>query len=166
MKRFLSLTCALFGLGAAPVVPAQPLDYDQLILLDAESLAETGIREAYERILPSLKKYVHQPARIEELIDSGAPAYAVRSPAARYDIYSEKTPQEQSWANATFALFDIVNRQLVNRSHKFYAISAGNELGGMFLTEVQYRAATKSLKNKSDWPYIPDRDAPWYGQPH
>lgn len=166
MKRFLSFICALVGLGGAPVVQAQPLDYEQLILLDAESLAETGIKEAYERVLPSLRKYVLQPAPIEELIDGDAPTYAVRSLGISYDIYSSKTSQEQSWANATFALFYFVNRQLANQSHKFYAINGGNDLGGMFLTEVQYRAAMASLKKKSDWPYIPNQDAPWYGQPH
>ena len=34
------------------------LDYDQWIILDAEDLAETGIAEAYEGLLPVLRKYV------------------------------------------------------------------------------------------------------------
>ncbi len=45
------------------------LDYDQWIHLDAENLAETGIAEAYERLLRELVKYVPQPAMVEEVID-------------------------------------------------------------------------------------------------
>jgi hypothetical protein len=46
------------------------LDYEQLILLDAENLAEAGIREAYESLLPELRKYVPQPAQVDEVIDN------------------------------------------------------------------------------------------------
>ena len=46
------------------------LDYDQLVFLDAENLAEAGMREAYESLLPELQKYVPQPAQVEELIDN------------------------------------------------------------------------------------------------
>lgn len=166
MKRFLSFICALLGLGVAPLVQAAPLDYDQLILLDAESLAETGIKEAYERVLPALRKYVAQHAPLEELIDRDTPAYAVRALGTRHEIYSPGTSQEQSWANATFVLFYLVNRQLADQLPKFYAINSGNDLGGMFLTDTQYQAAMASLKTKSDWPYIPTQDAPWYGKPH
>lgn len=77
----------------------------------------------------------------------------------------EKT-QEQSWSNATYALFDIVNRQLTHTRYKFYAVNGGNELGGMFLTLDQYKAAVAALRKKTYWPYIPDRTAPWYGQSH
>ena len=166
MKRFLSFVCALLGLGVSPVLQAQPLDYEQLILLDAESLAETGIKEAYERLLPALRKYVDQPAPLEELIDRNAPAYAVRALGTSHEIFSPETSQERSWANATFVLFHLVNRQLADQSPKFYAINSGNDLGGMFLTDVQYQAAKASLKEKSDWPYLPTQDAPWYGKPH
>jgi hypothetical protein len=41
------------------------LDYDQLILLDAEDLAEAGILKAYESLLPELRKYVPRPAEVE-----------------------------------------------------------------------------------------------------
>ena len=40
------------------------LDYDKLIFLDAEALAEGGIREAYTSILPHLKEYVAEPAEV------------------------------------------------------------------------------------------------------
>ena len=48
------------------------LDYDRWIPLDAESLAEKGIGSAYESLLPELRRYVAQPAPIEEMIDDGA----------------------------------------------------------------------------------------------
>lgn len=54
------------------------LDYERLIQLDAENLAATGIGEAYLKMLPELQKYVSQPARVEELIDSDLPRYAIR----------------------------------------------------------------------------------------
>lgn len=54
------------------------LDYDRWIHLDAEDLAETGIREAYEALLPELRKYAPQPAHVEEVIDSETPSYSVR----------------------------------------------------------------------------------------
>lgn len=166
MKPLLLLFCVLLGVSAATVAPAQSLDYEQLILLDAETLAETGIKEAYARVLPSLKKYGLQPGPIEELINNDAPTYAVRAGGKRYEIYSAKSLEAQSWGNATFALFSIVNRQLANHSHKFYAFNSGNDLGGMFLSEAQYQAAIRSIKRKSDWPYIPTQVRPWYGQPH
>lgn len=34
----------------------------------------------------------------------------------------------------------------------FSPINGGNDLGGMFLTEVQARAAREGLSNKGDWP--------------
>lgn len=166
MKRLIAFISAIVGFGGAPDGHTHPLDYDKLVWLDAEALAETGVREAYERLLPSLTKYVSKPVKVEEIIDSNAPSYAITAGGIRYEIYSPKTSQEQSWANATYALFDIVNRQLVTMPYKLYAINGGNDLGGMFLTNDQYKAAVASLKKKTDWPYIPNQKAPWFGQPH
>src|SRR5438132_1519807 len=112
------------------------LDYDRWIHLDAEELAETGIGEAYESFLPELRKYVQQPARIEELIDSDAPRYSVQCGAKEFVIYEPELDDEGggSWGRATYAFFAIVNDQLSNSEYRFYAINNGNELGGMFLT--------------------------------
>ncbi|HTE40988.1 MAG TPA: hypothetical protein VK629_09160 [Steroidobacteraceae bacterium] len=33
------------------------LNYDDLIVLDAEDLAETGIKTAYDQLLPALNRY-------------------------------------------------------------------------------------------------------------
>jgi hypothetical protein len=64
------------------------------------------------------------------------------------------------------ALFSIVNAQLKNSTHRFYAINGGNDLFGMFLTPAEATAAQKSLPNKSDWPYLPKDEDEWYGQYH
>jgi hypothetical protein len=50
-------------------------------------------------------------------------------------------------ANATYALFSIVNTQLAGSPCRFYAINGGNELGGMFLTPEQCEAAKKTASS-------------------
>jgi hypothetical protein len=74
--------------------------------------------------------------------------------------------EDESWGKATYALFSIVNAQLAGSPYRFYAINGGNDLGGMFLTLEEYEAAKRSLKRKSDWPYLPTDEPPDYGQPH
>jgi hypothetical protein len=144
------------------------LDYDQMILLDAEALAEGGIGEAYQSLLPKLRRFVSQPVEIEEVIEDNASRYAVRYRDREYNIYSPgfEDREGQSWGRATHALFSIVNDELVNSEHLFYAINSGNDLGGMFLTPEECEAAQKSLSGKTDWPYLPTLDHPWYGQHH
>jgi len=104
------------------------LDYDQLILLDAENLAEAGIREAYESLLPELRKYVPRPAEVEEVIDNDGGRYAVKSGTREFVIYAPELHDEggESWGRATVAFFTIVNDQPANSQHRFYAINGGN----------------------------------------
>src|SRR5262245_3589275 len=90
---------------------AADLNYDELIPLDAEALAEGGVKAAYEELLPHLKKYVAAPAAVSERNDHDAPSYAVTCLGTEYPIYA-KGDEDESWGRATFALFDIVNRQL------------------------------------------------------
>jgi len=144
------------------------LDYDQMVMLDAESLAETGIREAYEELQPTLARFVPNPAPIEEVEDSEQPAYAVRSQGVEYVVYRPglSDSEGQAWGRATFAFFDIVNRQLAGSTHRFYAINGGNDLGGVFLTESKCDMARRSLPRRTDWPYIPTEEEPWFGQFH
>jgi hypothetical protein len=54
------------------------LDYDKILLLDAEDLAEAGIKKAYESALPVLRQYISDPAQVQEVIDNDAPSYIVR----------------------------------------------------------------------------------------
>ena len=97
-----------------------------------------------------------------------APSYIIRSLGKEYPIYSPdlEEGEGQSWGRATYTLFSIINEQMSQSSHRFYAINGGNDLGGIFLTPDKCEAAIKSLENKSDWPYIPANEHPWYGQHH
>ena len=54
------------------------LDYDRLLFLDAETLAEAGIKRTYESIVKDLGHYVPEPAQIQEVINNDAPSYVVR----------------------------------------------------------------------------------------
>jgi len=144
------------------------LDYGQMIILDAESLAEDGIGEAYKELLPKLREFVKEPAEVEELENPDRPSYSVRSQGVEYPIYAPEfaDAEGQSWGRATYAFFRIVNQQLEHSSRRFYAINSANELGGMFLTESESEAARLSLPKKTDWPYIPTNVGPWFGQSH
>jgi hypothetical protein len=144
------------------------LNYDDLVLLDAEDLAEEGIGQAYESLLPKLRKYVQQPARIEEVTDNDAPSYSVKCGGREFVIYDPEVDDESgsSWGRATYAFFTIVNDQLASSMYRFYAINDGNDLGGMFLTPAQAEAAQKAIANNKDWPYIPKNEQPWYGKYH
>lgn len=139
-----------------------------MVLLDAEDLAEAGILEAYESLLPELKKYVPQPALVEEVIDHHGGRYAVKSGAVEYVIYAPDLDDQrgESWGRATVAFFTIINDQLAQSQYRFYAINGGNDLGGMFLTPSQAEAAQKALSSKTDWPYFPKDELDWYGQYH
>ena len=141
------------------------LDYDRLIQLDAEDLAETGIAEAYQEFLPELRKYVPEPAKVEELSDHDAPRYSVKCRGREFLIYGPGD-EDESWGRATFAFFTLVNDQLAHSEYRLYAINGGNDLGGMFLTPAQALAAREGLPNKGDWPYLPDNVPPYYGEPH
>jgi hypothetical protein len=151
---------------SATALCSYSLDYDSLILLDAEELAEQGILDAYERVLPELRKYADVPLRIEETMDNDLPSYSVRANGRAYVVYSAETEGTEgaSWGRATAALFAIVNEQLEGSKVRFYAIGGGNDLGGMFLAPEQAQAAQAGLARKSDWPYIPNQIEPYYGQ--
>jgi hypothetical protein len=141
------------------------LDYDKMLVLDAETLAESGIKEAYQSILTVLRQYVSQPAEVQEILDDDAPSYIVTCGGQEYVICSPDE-QEESWGRATHAFFKIINDQLAKSEYRLYAINGGNDLGGMFLTQIECEAARKSLPRKQDWPYLPTLEPPWYGQYH
>lgn len=144
------------------------LNYDEMVLLDAEDLAEMGIEKAYKALLPKLRQFVQEPTEVEDVTEINAPTYSVRSLGKEYKIYSPdlEDGDDQSWGRATYAFFSIINEQMSHANYRFYAINSGNDLGGMFLTPTECEAAIKSLENKTDWPYIPTNAHPWYGQPH
>lgn len=136
------------GPWSSPCGPVLALDDEHLMLLDAEALAETGIKEAYEGLQATLKQYVAAPLPVEEQIDSVNARYTVTAGDIRYLIFSDTTPEADSWGNATYALFCIVNQQLAHSPYRFYAVNAGNDLGGLFLTQAQYQSAIASLKKR------------------
>jgi hypothetical protein len=162
---FVALMASCCVVFAGVPCMAFDLNYDHLVPLDAEALAETGIKSAYQELIPALKKHIASPAPITEQIDSDAPSYSVVCQGVTYHIYGPGD-HEQSWGKAAFALFDIVNRQLANTRYRLFAISGGHELGGILLTVEEAQAARKSIKARSDWPYLPASEAPWYGMYH
>jgi hypothetical protein len=144
------LLVSLLGLRPAAAVE---LNYDELVHLDAEDLAETGMKHAYDALLPALKRYVATPATLDELIDPDVPSYRVRCQSVEYLIYDYSARNDAevvSWGRATVAFFSIVNRQLAGTKYRFFAFNSGNDLGGMFLTVEQAEAARKSLPRRTD----------------
>ena len=146
----------------------QQLDYEKMILLDAEDLAEQGIDQAYQRVLPELAKYVTHPVELTEIMDTDLPSYKIRCNGQEYLIYSAEEPdtERESWGRAAYAFFHVVNKQLVGTGVQLYAINNGNDLGGLFLTPEEAKSAQEVILRKTDWPYIPEPDEPWYGQFH
>ncbi len=144
------------------------VDYDKMISLDAEELAEAGIKRAYGSIVPLFREYASEPAEVLEAVDNDAPSYSVKCNGLEYLIYAPALLDNEgrSWGRAAHALFKIVNDQLMKSEYRLYAINGGNELGGMFLTQSDCELARRSLPRKEDWPYLPTLEHPWYGQLH
>ncbi len=167
MKKVIAVT--FIGLVATTAMASNgTLNYDKMIILDAEALSETGIKDAYENIKPILEHHVVKPAEVIDEIHNELPSYRVSCSGITYDIYSPTLPNShgEAWGRATYALFSIINSQLKDSSVKFYAINGGNELGGIFLTNKEVNEAKKNLMKKTDWPYLPTLEHPWYGLPH
>jgi|SRR5580700_131031 hypothetical protein len=129
------------------------LDYDKMLFLDAEDLAEAGIKEAYQSMMRALGQYVSEPTEVQEVVDNKAPSYVVKCAGLEYVIYSPALPdvEGRSWGRAAHAFFKIVNDQLTKSEYRLYAINGGNDLGGMFLTQSEREAARESLPRKEDW---------------
>jgi hypothetical protein len=144
------------------------LNYSDAFHLDAEALAEGGIAEAYESLSTALRRFVKCPEAVEEKLDNDLPSYSVSCGSMQFCIYGPDFDEGagESWGRATVALFAIVNDQLKDSSHRFYAINGGNDLFGIFLTPQEAAAAQRSLHNKTDWPYIPQDGNEWFGQYH
>ncbi len=142
------------------------IDYDKAIHLDAEELAEQGIADAYTKLLPELKHHVYAPLVVREYLNSDLPSYEIAAGSLHYQIYPSPHggDEYESWGNATYALFAIVNAQLQHSSVRFYAINSGNDLFGIFLTPAEAKRVRHSLARRQDWPYLPTDAPPWFGQ--
>lgn len=157
---------ALFTLGKRPgATDVDPLDYDQVVQLDAEDLAEQGILTAYEALLPRLRRYVASPVEITEEIDNDAATYSVSAGNRKFEIWEPGAKNENGWERATVAFFELVNSNLTASAYKFYALYGGNDLSGIFLTGEQFAAARRAIKEASNWPWLPVNDPPHYGYP-
>jgi hypothetical protein len=151
--------------GAAP----RGLDYKLLVHLDAEKLAKEGIGGAYQQLLPRLRAFVSRPLEVTDLLaDQTLPSSASRSGGDRHVTYSPSAAGDdpESWGRATYAFFQCVNAQLAQAPVRLYAIKAGNDLGGLFLTPAQAESACKALGQREEWPYLPEAQGPWYGRFH
>lgn len=143
------------------------LDYDDMIHLDAEDLAEGGIVKAYQEMAYLLRAYVPNPEPVTEELDDDVGSYAVFHRGIEYSIYHPALGNEDnSWGNATYAFFQIVNSQLEGSTHRFYAVNGGNDLDGIFLTPEECEAAKQRISKKKYWPYLPTSEPGWYGQFH
>jgi hypothetical protein len=152
------------GAESAVASNEELLDYDQLIQLDAEDLAEEGIARAYRQLEAELRARGVEPAALEEVVSEDGASYQVRCRGVTYPVYAEPIA-EQSWGLATYAFFAIVNEQLPKTGPQLYAVNGGNDLGALFLTEEEVAQARAALPRRSDWPYLPTKEAPTFGQP-
>lgn len=165
MKNSLKYLLTLFLASTNSACTSQKpfeVDYSNLILLDAESLSEQGILVAYESIKPLLAKYTEKIEHIEEMVDNDLPNYKVKFRGEVHEVYGPHTNHKkgESWGNATYVLFHIINSQLKNSDTKLYAVNGGNDLGGMFLTNSEYIEANKSIQRASDKFYLPTPEQP------
>ena len=142
------------------------INFDEVIILDAEELAEGGIKSAYDELLPELQKHIFLPAKLEETLDRKTPRYTVKCNGIEYIIYGPEIKTHDGWQRATAAFFAIINSQIGISTCRFYALYDGNDLCGIFLTPQQAQAAKLTIKNKMDWPYLPEFTPPWYGSYH
>jgi hypothetical protein len=154
-----------------PVNEAGVIDYSRALHLDAEDLAEEGILDAYREIVPLLAEMGISARPVTSDLDISDGRYSVCFDGDRYEICPGGPPddwdsQDDAWGRATWALFDIVNRQLAATDIRLYAIDGGNELSGILLTVVQAERARRALPRKTDWPYFPTSEPPWFGMFH
>jgi hypothetical protein len=144
---------------------AAPFDDDDIVLLDAEDLADGGILEAYEQLHPQLRQHEAADIDIAEEFDAEAGTYAVLAAGTRYDIRGADA-QGDAWVLATIAFFEIVNASLAQATHRFYALYGGKDLAGIFLTGEQFQNARQDIERHADWPWTPVNRAPDYGFPY
>lgn len=143
-----------------------PIDYDNAVHLDAEDLAEQGILSAYRALLPQLRKYARAaPIEVTEDIDDTTLHYVVHAGGKAYRIWGTAEWEQDGWERATVAFFAIVNANLEGAEVRFYALYGGNDLTGIFLTEEQFAAARRAIKEPWQRPWMPVYAPPHYGFP-
>jgi hypothetical protein len=71
------------------------LNYDNMLFLDAEDLAEAGIKKAYDSLARDLGRYISLPAEVQEVVDNDAPSYVARCGDREYLNYSPEVPSDE-----------------------------------------------------------------------
>ena len=81
------------------------LNYDNMLFLDAEDLAEAGIKKAYDSLARDLGRYISPPEEVREVVDNDAPSYVVRCGDQQDLIHSleVRNDEGQSWGRAAYA---------------------------------------------------------------
>lgn len=143
-------------LPSAPAIPSHNVGIENSIALNAEQLANCGIAQAYRKITPALVQLVSGATPLREQIDGYDSSYSVHAGETTYRIDGPDVRESnvEAWRRATFAIFDIVNRQLVHSDTGFYAVGQGGGLAGVFLTLPEFEEA-KNLLSNDDRPYLP-----------
>ncbi|MDX2220578.1 MAG: hypothetical protein SF172_16285 [Burkholderiales bacterium] len=141
------------------------MDYDQLVQLDVEDLAEQGILEAYEKLMPRLKQYVDAPIVVTEQVNIDAGTYSVFADGKTFEIWEDGAKNSDGWERATVAFFEMVNANLSSSDRQFYALYGGNDLSGVFLSLEEFATARRAIRKRSNWPWRPVHEPPHYGYP-
>lgn len=158
------------GKEAAAQAAADPIDYEKVIHLDAESLAEEGIAEAYAKLIAQYGDLGVEWLPLEEDFVGEVQGYGEGEAyrvtiGGRSEFVLGNPPSGNPWAMASATFFDIMNRQLVERPFKFYALAGGNDLAAILLTDEEFEAARKYHAGTRDVPYLPNKTPPNYGYP-
>ena len=99
------------------------------------------VADAYEKLSTALKYLGISPAAVSQIIDAEADTHTVQFGGTHYPIFGPSIPTTHSWGLATFALFDIVNRQLAGHRLTLYAINGGNgQFSAPIATDPDVRA--------------------------
>src|SRR3954463_1349425 len=112
MPQIKALLKYIFGSQAEAESPGNSIEYEQVVHLDAEDLAEQGIKAAYAELMPALLHHAKAPIEVSEEIDADAGSYAVVANGSRYEIWGPVLSSEDGWARAAVTFFSIVNENL------------------------------------------------------
>ena len=110
MKRIVTLILSVLGLSSqvdSDESISFALDYDKMVFLDAENLAEQGILEAYTELRSELSIYVETPSPVEEILDIDTPSYQISFQGENYGVYGSGLDENegQSWGQGYIHIF-------------------------------------------------------------
>jgi hypothetical protein len=149
------------------LVEAESETLESPIHLDAARLAARGIRPAYRTLGPLLRRVGVEPWPLLEGGERIVGTYSVRCGDRTYEIAGlhhasdDADDDAAAEARATWALFDLVNRQLDGTGHRFFAVGTGPDLCGWLLSAEQVRAASAAAPDGSrQRPYLPTEHPP------